>query len=403
MRIVITGASGFIGREVATRLLAAGAELLLVGRAPERLSAAFGDGVRVCGYDRLAERARGFDTLVHLAVRNNDQPGDIEAFRDANVTLLATVIEAARQAGVRRFVNITSLKSIGEGRDPYTVSKREADALLATVSDMEVVNIRVAAVYGERFKGTLGILGRVPRPLQRTALNILACAKPVTRIDLVYKAILNHAVAPATGPSRIEMLVTDGQHDNPVYRWIMRGVDLLFCIVILGVLWWFMLGVWIAVKVTSSGPGLFAQRRVGRHERVFTCYKFRSMKADTAQRGTHEISASDVTRIGAAIRRYKIDEFPQALNIALNQLSLVGPRPCLPSQETLVEERRVRGVFAVKGGITGWAQINGVDMSEPARLARLDAEYIARRTVLLDLRIILRTLLGAGRGDPTGR
>jgi lipopolysaccharide/colanic/teichoic acid biosynthesis glycosyltransferase len=127
------------------------------------------------------------------------------------------------------------------------------------------------------------------------------------------------------------------------------------------------------------------------------------MKVGTKIAGTHEVSEASVTRIGAIIRKLKIDELPQAWNIICNQMSLVGPRPCLPVQFELIEARRRHGVFDVKCGLTGLAQINDIDMSIPERLAKIDASYLAMRSLPFDIKIILRTFLGAGRADRVSR
>jgi lipopolysaccharide/colanic/teichoic acid biosynthesis glycosyltransferase len=111
------------------------------------------------------------------------------------------------------------------------------------------------------------------------------------------------------------------------------------------------------------------------------------------------MTADAITGVGAFLRKTKIDELPQVWNILRGELSLVGPRPGLPVQTKLTDERQAHGVFSVLPGITGLAQINGVDMSDPERLARMDAHYIAQRGLLLDLKIILATFLGRGQGD----
>lgn len=144
---------------------------------------------------------------------------------------------------------------------------------------------------------------------------------------------------------------------------------------------------------------LFRQVRVGRDERSFSIWKLRTMHPKTSQVGTHEIGADAVTPTGAFMRKYKIDELPQVLNVLLGQMSFVGPRPCLPVQTELLAERRARGVFSVRPGITGLSQVRGVDMSVPAVLAELDARYLAMRTFGLDLRILWQTLAGRGFGD----
>lgn len=156
----------------------------------------------------------------------------------------------------------------------------------------------------------------------------------------------------------------------------------------------------IAIKATSPGPAIFRQTRVGRHERTFTCFKLRTMRVDAPPNApSHEVGASTVTTVGAFLRRTKLDELPQLWNILVGDMSFVGPRPCLPSQNALVEARRARGLAAIRPGVTGVSQVAGVDMSDPERLASLDATYLADMSLGHDLRLLLATFLGAGRGD----
>ncbi|MEF2552068.1 sugar transferase [Aurantimonas sp. A2-1-M11] len=155
----------------------------------------------------------------------------------------------------------------------------------------------------------------------------------------------------------------------------------------------------IFVRRDSEGPGIYAQPRVGRDGRVFTCYKLRTMHRATASAASHETPASAVTALGRRLRSWKLDELPQLWNVLRGEMSFVGPRPCLPSQTLLIEERARRGVLAVRPGITGEAQVQGVDMSDPVRLAEIDARYVASRSFLSDLKLILRTVAGGGRGD----
>ena len=155
----------------------------------------------------------------------------------------------------------------------------------------------------------------------------------------------------------------------------------------------------VMVKVTSPGPAFFVQPRVGRKERRFHCIKFRTMAVGAPVAGTHEVSASYVTALGRTLRRFKIDELPQLLNVLRGEMSIVGPRPCLPSQVELIEERRKRGVFEARPGITGPAQVKGVDMSVPAELAELDQTWVRRPTLGGYVTCIFQTLIGGGSGD----
>ena len=155
----------------------------------------------------------------------------------------------------------------------------------------------------------------------------------------------------------------------------------------------------IAIRLESPGNPLFLQTRVGKNQKPFTLVKLRTMVAGTAHRGSHEVSTAQITRIGAFLRKTKIDELPQIWNVLTGDMSFVGPRPNLPNQSELIAERDARGVYDVRPGITGPAQLAGIDMSTPAKLADADADYIATRSFTGDLKLIVQTATGGGRGD----
>jgi O-antigen biosynthesis protein WbqP len=146
------------------------------------------------------------------------------------------------------------------------------------------------------------------------------------------------------------------------------------------------------IRLTSPGPAFFAQERIGRHEKPFRCLKLRTMYEGTRSLPTHEVDGKAVTKAGRVLRRLKLDELPQLWNVLKGEMSLVGPRPCLPTQKELIERRRALGVYKLRPGITGLAQVEGIDMSDPERCAGKDAEYLRERTLELDAVIILRTL-----------
>lgn len=144
---------------------------------------------------------------------------------------------------------------------------------------------------------------------------------------------------------------------------------------------------------------LFRQRRVGRGQREFTLVKFRTMLPSTVTVATHLVDASAVTPFGHFLRRTKLDELPQLWNVLIGEMSLVGPRPCLPSQQELIQARERLGVFSVRPGITGLAQISGIDMSTPAILAETDARMLRALNLRSYWRYIILTALGRGAGD----
>jgi O-antigen biosynthesis protein WbqP len=155
----------------------------------------------------------------------------------------------------------------------------------------------------------------------------------------------------------------------------------------------------VYIRLESSGPAIFSQRRVGRNQVTFTIYKLRTMSTGVGDRASHEVASSEITPSGRFLRRTKLDELPQLINVLFGDMSFVGPRPCLPSQSELILEREKRGAFSVRPGITGPAQLEGFDMSKPLQLAEIDGRYAASVSLTGDLNGILRTAIGRGRGD----
>ena len=149
----------------------------------------------------------------------------------------------------------------------------------------------------------------------------------------------------------------------------------------------------------DTGSPIFFQQRIGKNQRPFTLVKFRTMRQGTASVATHEVSSRSITRLGAILRKTKLDELPQLFNVLKGEMSLVGPRPCLFNQEELINERQQRGVFRVLPGITGLAQINHIDMSDPPKLAKWDQQMIEHFTLKDYFKYLLLTITGSGQGD----
>jgi O-antigen biosynthesis protein WbqP len=155
---------------------------------------------------------------------------------------------------------------------------------------------------------------------------------------------------------------------------------------------------WIIGWFDTRAP-LFRQERVGRHQQPFVLVKFRTMRPDTASVATHLADASAVTAFGRFLRRTKLDELPQLWNVLRGEMSLVGPRPCLFNQEELIAARAARDVFDARPGVTGLAQVQGIDMSTPELLAETDAKMLSSFGLRDYFRFILLTVLGKGAGD----
>jgi len=141
----------------------------------------------------------------------------------------------------------------------------------------------------------------------------------------------------------------------------------------------------------DTGCPLFIQKRVGLNLKNFTLIKFRTMKINTLSAGTHLIDSSNITRFGYFLRKFKLDELPQLLNVLMGHMSLVGPRPCLLNQKRLIFERKKRGVYKVKPGITGLAQVSAINMSRPALLAKTDLKMIKQMNLFFYFYYIFKT------------
>jgi O-antigen biosynthesis protein WbqP len=144
---------------------------------------------------------------------------------------------------------------------------------------------------------------------------------------------------------------------------------------------------------------IFIQERVGKNKRPFKLIKFRTMSVDTKSVASHLASTASITKLGAFLRKTKIDELPQLINVLKGEMSFVGPRPNLFNQDELITEREQRGVYDVLPGITGLAQVNTIDMSTPKLLAETDQKMIATLTLGDYFKYILQTAIGKGSGD----
>lgn len=157
----------------------------------------------------------------------------------------------------------------------------------------------------------------------------------------------------------------------------------------------------ILVKVTSKGPIFFKQERIGKNKKHFKILKFRTMRIDTPKDvPTHQLENPKqyITGVGRFLRKTSLDEIPQAFNIFIGQMSVVGPRPALYNQDDLVLERDKYHANEIIPGLSGWAQCNGRDTLPIPEKAKLDGEYVRRFNIWFDIRIIFKTFFQAFRG-----
>jgi len=173
---------------------------------------------------------------------------------------------------------------------------------------------------------------------------------------------------------------------------MQRILDTIFSLFGLIFLFPLLLLIYFIVLLEVGFP-LFIQKRVGLNLKSFSLIKFRTMNIGTFSAGTHLIDKSNITRSGHFLRKFKLDELPQLLNVLIGHMSLVGPRPCLPSQKRLIIERKKRGVYKVKPGITGLAQVFAINMSRPVLLAKADLKMIKQMNLCYYFYYIFKTVL----------
>ena len=167
----------------------------------------------------------------------------------------------------------------------------------------------------------------------------------------------------------------------------------LLCLLVLSLLFPIIIIAGFIIFLEDGLPIFFKQPRLGQNQKKFIIYKIRTMKLDSPQAGTHKVSHAFQLKVGKIIRKIKLDEFPQLINVVKGDLNLVGPRPGLLTQLELTRERSMQNIYKIKPGITGLSQILGYDMSEPKKLAKIDKIYLEKQSLKLKTLILFGTFL----------
>lgn len=150
----------------------------------------------------------------------------------------------------------------------------------------------------------------------------------------------------------------------------------------------------LIVLIDDGGPIVFKQYRVKKDNKLFYIYKFRTMKNNTRNTATSDLTEAEfqITKSGRFLRKTSLDELPQLFNVLIGDMSFVGPRPLIPEEKEIRNLRRDYGVFSVRPGITGWAQVNGRDMLTDEEKALFDKEYVEKQSLLFDIKIMIKTV-----------
>jgi len=191
--------------------------------------------------------------------------------------------------------------------------------------------------------------------------------------------------------------------DERIYcRYVKRALDILFSLWLLILLLLPMFVIAVIIRADSSGNSIFKQKRLGRGGKVFVCYKFRTMyKYAPSTKSAAELENRDryITRVGKFLRRSSLDEIPQLFNVLKGEMSLVGPRPLICEEEEIHRQRMERGVYALRPGITGMAQINGRNLLCDEEKLKSDSYYLQNIRIGLDIKILFYTFFKVAKGD----
>lgn len=179
---------------------------------------------------------------------------------------------------------------------------------------------------------------------------------------------------------------------------MIRLLDFIAAFFGLLLLWPILIVVTI-IGLFDTGSPIFIQTRVGKNKKAFNLIKFRTMSVETKSVASHLANNASITKLGNFLRKTKIDELPQLINVLKGEMSLVGPRPNLFNQEELIKERDLLGVYDVLPGVTGLAQVQNIDMSTPVLLAKIDKQMIDTLNIKDYFKYIIMTVTGSGSGD----
>ena len=180
------------------------------------------------------------------------------------------------------------------------------------------------------------------------------------------------------------------------YRFVKRFFDIVVSLFLLIVLFPFMLIMAVVIRIDSKGNAIFRQKRVGKNGKPFYCYKFRTMSVDAPRDCATSCfvnSEQYITRVGRVLRRFSLDELPQLWCVLRGSMSIIGYRPLVLTEEKCNDMRRRLNVFSVRPGISGYAQVNGRDDLYYKNKAILDAEYVKKASLRLDIKLIFQTLV----------
>lgn len=180
-----------------------------------------------------------------------------------------------------------------------------------------------------------------------------------------------------------------------VYNHIKRVLDIFLALIAVIILSPVLTICAIAIKCDSKGPAIFKQNRIGRGGKAFRVYKFRTMRTDAPSNvATSEMKDANsyITKVGTFLRKTSLDELPQFFNVLKGDMSLIGPRPLVETETEIHEKRKQCGIYSLRPGVTGLAQVSGRDLVSIDEKVQYDREYLETFSLFTDIKIIFRTV-----------
>ena len=395
MKIIITGASGYVGSVLIPELAKTNHELLLVGRNNQNLKKRY-PKLKTCDYSDIITYAKNFDILINLAVINNNSNQSLKNFLKVNKNFLLKLVELSKLAKIKYFFNVGSFHQLNPNNVTYyAISKREGTKKINQITGIKIINIYMPFVYGKKWSKKLKILNIIPHYFSKKIFNFISAFYPTVNIN----KLSNFLNSDFEKYEEKNIYLYDKKNKNVIYIFFSRLFDIFFSLNVILIFGWLFILIYFLILLERNGNPIFVQKRIGKEKKVFNLLKFRTMSQDTIERATHLINETKVTKFGKFLRFFKLDELPQIFNILRNEINFVGPRPSLISQQKLIKQRDNKKILSIKPGLTGYSQINHIDMSDVNKLVKFDHYYLINQSLFFDLKIIIRTFLGIGFKD----
>ena len=387
MKVVVRAISEVTGNLISSELARAGHTVLLISNESRWRESEFA-GYTVETPEEWEKCAQDYDAFLLFAGPINCRSKVSRQRFPKDQSHIENYRNNARRLGIARFIIFSDFRNFlprpDSQRDGNSCSRRLVEQ---ANSGNDAERVYLGKIYSRRKNIRLITATHRSNPFGLFRDPFLSWLLPTTSVD----QIINYLKLSVVDGSAQKQILTDPKSEQFGYRMWRVLLDSTFVTTVL-LIAPLMLVVWLAVILESGRPGLFLQERLGPAGSVFKCVKLRTMKNGTPSAATHEVPGGSVTKLGSIFRRLKLDEVPQAWNILRGEMSLVGPRPCLPSQKEVILARDKHGVLKHRPGLTGWAQANGVDMREPELLAQYDGEYVGFQSAWFDLVILAKTL-----------